>query len=181
MTFKKATFEHKNTIFSWLDEPHIKAFWDNSQAHRDDIENFMSGRKILSSYCSKVIFSYWIGIIDNEPYCFIMTHEESDTSDVPDYYKPYLSKTGKTFGLDFCIGNPNYLDKGLAAPTLQAFMAFFAKAIEPKTDTFLIDPFLNNPRAIHAYQKAGFEIQCEFIQEGGYFDQSKGVIMVKKV
>lgn len=102
MIFKKAILEHKEAIFSWLDEPHVKEFWDNSQAHRDDIEIFMADRKILSPYFGGM-FSYWVGISEHEPYCLIMTHEELDTVDVPDYFKPYLSKTGKTFGLDFWL------------------------------------------------------------------------------
>jgi RimJ/RimL family protein N-acetyltransferase len=60
-------------------------------------------------------------------------------------------------------------------------MDYFAKQIEPRTKRFLIDPDINNPRAIHVYQKAGFKIVSEFTMEGGYFDQSRGVMMVKEL
>lgn len=176
--FEKASHQHQKIIFEWLEEPHVKEFWDNSEAHKDDILHFMNGRKAPSSYFGG-IFTYWIGLVDNVAYCFIMTHEGNESSDPPDYYKPYLSRCGKTFGLDFCIGNKEYLGKGIAAQTLIAFTDYFTEKIEPNADTFLIDPFIDNPRAIHVYQKAGFHIKCEFMQEGGYFDQSKGVLMVK--
>ena len=45
ITFEKATDHHRQTIFSWLEEPHVKEFWDNSQEHKDDIINFLDGRK----------------------------------------------------------------------------------------------------------------------------------------
>lgn len=176
--FEKAGLQHQKILFEWLEEPHVKEFWDNSQAHKDDILTFMNGREKPSSYFGG-IYSYWIGSLTGVPYCLVMTHEESESSHPPECYKPYLARDGKTFGLDFCIGNKNHLGKGLAAQTLTAFMDYFSEEIEPKVSTFLIDPFTNNPRAIHVYQKAGFQIQCEFRQEGGYFDQHKGVVMVK--
>ncbi len=179
-TFRKVTLADKDMIFSWLDEPHMQEFWDNSQGHRDDIVNFMHGRKTRSEYFGGSN-TYWLGLKDDVPFAFIMTHEENETTDPPGYYQPYLSKTGKTFGIDFGIGNTKYFGKGLAAPTLEAFTAFFAKEIEPQTDVFLIDPSLGNPRAIHVYAKAGFEKVAEFTQEGGYFDAEKGVLMVKAV
>lgn len=172
--FEKATFQYQKAIF----DPHVKEFWDNSQAHKDDILNFMNRKKEPSDYFG-AIFTYWVGLFDDVAYCLIMTHEENESMDLPDNYKPYIFICGKIFGLDFCIGNTEYLGKGLAAPTLITFMDYFVKEIETDTDTFLIDPFMNNPRAIHVYQKAGFQIKCEFTQEGGYFDQSKGFLMVK--
>ena len=102
--FEKASFKNEETIFSWLDEPHIKEFWDNSPEHRKDIRIFMDGRKESSTYFSG-IFSYWIGIASNIPYSLIMTSEEKDEPGVPEHFRPYLSITGKTIGLDFCIGN----------------------------------------------------------------------------
>lgn len=178
--FERASTSHEAAVANWLTEPHMKEFWDNSPEHFEDIKIFMNGRTVPSPYFGGMN-SYWIGLIDDDPYSLIMTHEESDATDPPEYFKPYLSKTGKTIGLDFAIGNPQYFGQGLASPTLIAFMDYFAREIEPNVETYLIDPFINNPRAIHVYQKAGFEIMCEFTQDGGYFDQTRGLLMVKRV
>ncbi len=180
ITFKKATLHHQNIIFKWLSEPHIQEFWDNSIAHRDDIINFMNGRKTPSAYWNG-IFEYWIGLQDDVPYSLIMTHEEHDSEDAPKHIKPYLSSNGRTFGLDFCSGSTQHIGKGLAAKTLQEFMKFFCTNIESDIRSFLIDPSLNNPRAIHVYEKAGFIKKCEYTQEGGYFDQSKGILMIHNI
>jgi hypothetical protein len=39
--FEKASTKHQDTLFQWLNEPHMKEFWDNSQEHREDILNFI--------------------------------------------------------------------------------------------------------------------------------------------
>jgi hypothetical protein len=41
--FEKVTKVHLSTLFKWLSEPHVIAFWDNTQAHKDDIVNFTEG------------------------------------------------------------------------------------------------------------------------------------------
>jgi hypothetical protein len=48
--FEKITGAHLDTILSWLRHPHIMTFWDNTQAHKDDILNFIDERKTPSSY-----------------------------------------------------------------------------------------------------------------------------------
>lgn len=176
--FTKAEPQHLKTLLQWLEEPHMKEFWDNSAEHREDIIIFTEGRLRPSPYFQG-LFSYWVGFINNEPYSLIMTHEENENTNPPVYMRPYLSSTGKTIGLDFCIGNPKYLGKGLAAPTLKSFMSYFQKEIDPIVDTFFIDPFLDNPRACHVYKQAGFKVQCEFTQDRGFFKNKKGVLMTK--
>lgn len=177
ITFEKATLNYQDIVFEWLSKPHIQEFWDNSSAHKNDILNFINGRKTPSTYWNG-IFEYWIGFHDNIPFSLIMTHEEYNSLDTPEYIKPYLSQNGRTFGLDFCIGSTDHIGKGLAAKTIKEFMKFFCTNIESNIKTFLIDPLQNNPKAIHVYNKAGFKKECEFIQEGGYFDQSRGVLMI---
>ena len=45
ITFEKSTYHHKQTIFAWLEEPHMQEFWDNTEEHKNDILNFIYGRK----------------------------------------------------------------------------------------------------------------------------------------
>ena len=182
ITFKKANKDHQAIIFLWLNSPHIIEFWDNSQEHKDDIINFINGRKESSNYFDGVI-SYWVGLINNEPYCFILTSEETGDDEAPEIIRESLSKTGKTYCIDFGIGNEDYLGKGLASLTLEAFTKFFQSKIDQTADTFFIDPDDNNPRAQHVYEKAGFKKVGEFQREGRYHDFSgdKTFLMVKKM
>lgn len=180
ITFIKATPEHQNTIFAWLDEPHMQEFWDNSQEHRDDIINFINGRKEESNYFGG-IFTYWVGYHCDTPFCLILTAEENVASKNSEIINANISKTGKTFSIDFGIGNKDLLGKGLASKALQAFCEFFKSEIEPQTDRFFIDPDENNPRAKHVYKKAGFEEAGSFEMERGFFEGQKSYLMIKNL
>ncbi|MFV9936652.1 MAG: hypothetical protein AB8U84_05645 [Rickettsia endosymbiont of Haemaphysalis japonica] len=95
--FEKANFTHKEIIFNWLEESHIKAFWDNSQEHKNDILNFITGRKQHYFYGTT---NYWIGFINNEPFCFILSDSLEKDHNLSDIQRKYLSKSGHTITLD---------------------------------------------------------------------------------
>lgn len=176
--FERATSQHTDIIFKWLVEPHMMEFWDNTQAHKDDILNFIHGRKQHYFYGTTC---YWVGYIDDEPFCFILSDIFGENQDHSEVHRKYLSESGHTIGIDFGIGNKKYLGKGLAAPTLEAFVSFYHNQIDPIADTFFIDPDKNNPRAEHVYSKAGFKRVGEYNPTAGAFVGSMSYLMVKKV
>lgn len=177
--FEKATLVHKDIIFEWLAEPHVREFWDNSQEHRDDIINFINGQKQHYFYGTTM---YWVGYCDHQPFCFVLSDELSaDQEDLTELHRAHFSKDGKTISLDFGIGTRDFLGKGLAAPTLMAFTKFYQGEIDSKADTFFIDPDENNPRAQHVYEKAGFKVIGKAVPQKGYFIGSKSFIMVKQI
>jgi RimJ/RimL family protein N-acetyltransferase len=173
--FAKATHSHKDIIFAWLDEPHVREFWDNSQGHRDDILSFLDA----SNY--KGIFTYWIGFSESTPYCLLMTSTVTPEDHLPEVWKNHLSKTEKTFSIDFTIGNKTFLGKKLAAPTLRAFTSFVQEDVNQAVDLFMIDLAETNPRAKHVYEHAGFETVAEFVRDDGFFKDMKHFLMVKKL
>jgi RimJ/RimL family protein N-acetyltransferase len=177
--FKKVTNDHK-VIFDWLQNPHVQEFWDNSQEHKNDIQIFMNGRVETSIYFDG-IFSYWIGFYDETPYAFLLTCEITHDQEMPEIWKSNLPTVGKIFSIDFCIGNEDFLSKGLAAPTLVAFTNFFKTKIDIMANTFFIDPDDNNPRARHVYQKAGFNDVGSFIMDKGVFKSNNNRLMIKKM
>ena len=177
--FEKATLAHREFIFAWLEEPHMQEFWDNSQEHKDDILNFLNGQKQHYFYGTTM---YWVGFLDDQPYSFLLTDQMlSDQEDLTDLHRAQLSKMGHTIGLDFGIGDKTFLGQSLAAPTLEAFVEFYRTHVDPKADTFFIDPNENNPRAKHVYEKAGFEAVGEYNMCQGFFTGSTSSLMVKKI
>lgn len=163
--FEKASISYIDTIFSWLAEPHIIEFWDNSQEHKDDIVNFVNGRKEPSNYCDGK-YVYWIASCDDHPFAMLMTIQETTEDHIDDIKLNLLSKTGNTYGIDYMIGDKNYFGKGYGAKTLSDFIDYFRQSVDPKADTFFIDPDSANPRAKHVYMKAGFKHVGDFIMEG---------------
>lgn len=165
ITFEKVTNIHKEIIFSWLAESHAQQFWDNTQEHKDDIINFINGRVKPSNYCDGK-YLYWIATAFDKPYAMLMTIQETILDDIGDLKHAHLSRTGHTYGIDFMIGNPDYLGKGYGAKTLVEFMNYFRSTFDNKADVFLIDPAKDNPRAKHVYEKAGFAYIDDFVMAG---------------
>ncbi len=182
ITFEQASVAHKDSIFNWLEEPHVKEFWDNSQPHKDDILKFINGRIEPSSYCDG-LYTYWVGLLDGNPYCLIMTLQEKREYDIPAIKKAHLSTLGSSYSVDYMIGNRNYFGKGLGSKTLHVFTEqFFRQHYDPQADTFFIDPAVNNPRARHVYEKAGFEYVGDFLMEGnGAFAGTESHFLVKRL
>jgi RimJ/RimL family protein N-acetyltransferase len=171
--FDKANIAHKEIILDWLQKPHVQEFWDNSQECKDDVLNFINGRKDPSPYFNGV-FEYWVGYFNQDPYSLILT------SYFEDWGRDSLSSTGRTVTLDFAIGNLNYLGQGLAAPTLQAFMDFYRLSVDPSVTTFFIDPDIDNIKAQHVYKKAGFRKKGRYKVTEGYFSGHTNLVMIRK-
>ncbi len=163
--FEKVTRAHLDTIFKWLTEPHVMEFWDNTDAHKDDIVNFAEGRKTPSSYADGQ-YVYWIAYLEDEAFAMLMTIQETHKEDIGEEKLKRLSKTGHTYGLDYMIGNPKFFGKGYGSQTLSDFIDYFREIVDPKADTFIIDPASDNPKAKHVYMKAGFKHVCDFMMEG---------------
>jgi RimJ/RimL family protein N-acetyltransferase len=74
------------------------------------------------------------------------------------YNKKWYVEGKRTLTLDLLIGSEELLGKGLAGRMIQEFILDkFSDA-----DFFIIDPAKSNPKAIHVYEKAGFEKVDEF-------------------
>lgn len=176
--FEKAAPAHVDLIFSWLKEPHMMEFWDNTQEHKDDILNFIHGRKQHYFYGTT---QYWVGSIDDEPFCFVLSDILQPDQDLSELLRKHLSTTGHTIAIDFGIGNKEKLGQGLASPSLAAFVRFYHEQIDQKADTFFIDPDENNPRAKHVYHKAGFEEVGAYDPQAGPFVGQTSYLMAKKI
>lgn len=165
INFEKANVNHVDIIFGWLAEPFVQEFWDNTQGHKDDILNFVNGRKEPSNYCDGKYF-YWIASWNGHPFAMLMTIQETAEDHIDDIKLSHLSKTGNTYGIDYMIGDKDYFGKGYGAKTLSEFLDFFRREFDGSADTFVIDPASDNPRAKHVYMKAGFELIADFVMGG---------------
>ena len=105
-------------------------------------------------------------LLEDEPFAMLMTIQETHKEDIGQEKLKRLSKTGHTYGLDYMIGNPKFFGKGYGSQTLSDFIDYFREIVDPKADTFLIDPASDTPKAKHVYMKAGFKHVCDFMMEG---------------
>lgn len=166
ISFRKAGPDDGPTLLAWLDEPHVREFWDLSAAGRATMLNYLGG--------AKDIFDYWVGAIGGARFCLVMTTDARDGE--PRHLTPHIAPNGETWTVDFMIGDPDHVGRGLAAPALAAF-AGFAKTVEPRLASLLIDPMASNTRAIHVYEKAGYEKVAEFTPPHGPFAGENHILM----
>ena len=120
------------------------------------------------------LFNYWIGQDDTIPFCLLITTDA--TRDTPEHLAPFLPETGEAWTLDVLIGPPEYVGRGIAAQMLESFLSHIQyqnRALR----TVLIDPEANNSRAIHVYEKAGFQLVSEFVPSDGAFQGKPHVLM----
>ena len=179
-TFQKAETSHKEIIFSWLSESHMKAVWDNSPAHKQDIEVFMQGRKNPSSYLNGVL-TYWVGSYEDVPISLVITAPITQDDTTPDVWKHHLCPSGSNYSIDFGIGNKDFLGKGLAAAMLEAFVSFFKEKVDQQVAQFLIEPHIQTAKIKRIHQKAGFHFVSIIRDKNeNLYDQSETFLMIKR-
>ena len=168
ITFKKLDKENYEILKEWWHSERVKQFWDNSKEMEEDVDNYvLKGQK---SY-----YDYYIGLYDGVPYALVMTSEQTE-DDYYEYYKEYLSKIGKTYAIDFMIGNDDFVGKHLSSITLRTFVEEYS---DEEADRFIIDPEFDNEVAFRCYKGAGFVDVDEYIVKDGFFKGKKLHLMIR--
>ena len=126
-------------IETWLQEPHVRAWWRDPQRQYDLIAGDLPDPKIDLHlvHLADVPFAYL------QDYC------------VQDWMQPHLADLPQgTRAIDLFIGDPNFLGQGHGAGLVRQFAQ---DLIDAGTPQVVIDPEVKNTRALRAYAKAGFK------------------------
>lgn len=140
---------HRSLVHTWLLQPHVAEWFygqglENTFKHLDE---FLAG----SSFAQ-----YWLAFDRGNPFAFLITSQVDKTQDE---IAKWCNAEGQAITLDMLIGDPSYLGKGYAVPVIHQFLL----SQFPNVDEVLIDPEASNVKAIHVYQKAGYNKLGEFI------------------
>lgn len=136
----------------WLQNPHVKEFWQET----DDPVQFR--KKFLEEMPRRSMEARiveWRGRLIG----YIQSYEASK---VGGGWWPE-EKAG-TFGVDQFIGEPDCMGKGLGSAFLREFVQeLFSRGAKE----IITDPDPKNPRAIRAYEKVGFRREGALKTPGG--------------
>ena len=158
ITFVKLNKDYYDILKEWWHSERVKQFWDNSSEMEEDVDSYvLKGQKSF--------YDYYIGLYEGVPYALVMTSEQKK-DDYYEYYEKYLSNTGKTYAIDFMIGNPDFVGKHLSSITLKTFIEDYS---DPEVDRFIIDLEFDNEVAHRCYMGAGFADVGEYVVKDGYF------------
>ncbi len=153
MHFEILRKDQEEMLKAWLKQDYVAEFWDGVglQNTLKSISRFVNGEETL--------FTLWIAYDRTIPFGYLMTSNVDFEKD--HLYAKHLSPSSKAITLDLLIGNPSYLGKGFGHRMIQELLQ---QKFHDVTDVF-IDPGVDNPKAIHVYEKAGFRKLEEFIPE----------------
>lgn len=157
LSFNPVAGEHRELVRTWLHKEHVRPYF-YGQGLENTLKNldlFVKGIDHNGLYR----FKYWIARAADKPFAFLITSEVEGPYDPKDDYAKWYEEGRQTITLDLLIGEEEFLGKGLAAPLIREFLL----TMFPHASIVLIDPEATNSRAIHVYERAGFEKLEQFI------------------
>lgn len=163
ITFSPLQDSHLPLLLTWLETPHVKAWWDQDiqwtpQLIKEKFGSYVHGYKLEQGI--KKPFQAYVIYADDVPMGYIQLYNPHD---FPRDYTDALEELPLSLAaLDLLIGEEEYLGKGLGAYILKQFVRQY---VDLDYDACFVDPDTANIRAIRAYEKAGFKT-VKSIQEG---------------
>lgn len=155
ITFHPLQASHFPLLVTWLNEPHVQRWWPHHEPWTlktvsEKYTTYTHGYKMVDGIHRPI--HACIITCDEQPIGYIQYYNAYDFPR-DDGYLPANTFPPKLAALDFFIGNPAYLGKGLGALVLTAFLEEY---IWKSFDACFVDPETDNSAALKTYQKAGF-------------------------
>ena len=145
--FRPMTAADMPLMRDWLARPHVREWWHDG----DDFE-FVSGEMNHHDMAQFIVS------LDATPFAYLQCYQ------IGDWHDGFGAQPAGTRGLDQFIGEADMLGCGHGSAFINSFIEMlFARGV-PR---IVIDPRPDNPRAIRAYEKAGFQPQHEIVTPDG--------------
>jgi aminoglycoside 6'-N-acetyltransferase len=154
ISFEPLGERHVPLLTHWLQQPHVRAFWDDGERDEAAVRAhyFRPGRHVPG----------FVFLVDGQAAGFIQ--REQVTAGHP--FFAWAAPHGETWGLDLLIGEEALTGQGLGPRVITAFLQEL-RTQRPATARLLIDPALDNRRALRAYVRAGFSALTVIAGENG--------------
>lgn len=144
--FKPMTADDLSLVKKWMEAPHWKEWWGESESELDDMRDMIEGKDTSRPFIF-YINEEAAGYIQ---YWFVGHHQNE--SWIKGY--PWLRElSADMIGIDLSIGDEKKLNKGIGPIVLKTFAN---RLMDLGYEKIIIDPDKENERAIRAYKKAGF-------------------------
>ena len=149
------TSDQEELVLKWLHKPHV-----NEWFHGVGLKNTIEGLRAFVTN-NNPRFDPWIAYCNGKAFAFLITFDvfDSEANDPESPLAKWIEIGEKSMTLDVLIGEEAYLGKGFSVPMIQGFI----EEVHQDKKLIFIDPEKINTKAIHVYEKAGFEKIDEFI------------------
>ena len=136
--FRPMTSADLPLVRRWLAEPHVVQWWGDPS----------EGYDLVSGDLAETAMDQFIVSAGSSDFAYLQCYQ------IGDWHVTFGPQPEGTRGLDQFIGEADMLGRGHGSAFIRAFIdRLFARGV-PR---MVIDPRPDNPRAIRAYEKAGFE------------------------
>ncbi len=154
ITFKHLAKSDLPLLTTWLNKPHVKAWWDEH----------LTPDEIKEQYASRIgdqIVVPFMVYLDEKPIGFIQYYDAAKEGGGwwPD-------EVEGTIGIDQFIGEENYMGRGYGTKIIAAFVRKLFE--DPAVKKIILDVSPKNVKAIHCYEKVGFVFVKEIDTPDGH-------------
>lgn len=146
LAFVPVDQEHADTVRAWLVKDHVSPYFygEGLQNTFDDLDKYLDGGESL--------YRHWIALADGTAFAYLMTSVVDPVQDADGPFSKWIEEGKLMITLDLLIGEEAFLGKGLSSLMIRKFLLDTQSGV----DIVFIDPALENSRAVHVYEKAGF-------------------------
>ena len=134
--FRPMSADDLPLVRDWLRVPHVKEWWHDA----DDFE-FVSGDLAHHDMAQFIV------TMDERPFGYLQCYR------IGDWHAGFGPQPDGTRGVDQFIAEPGMVGRGHGSAFIRQFIEGL---LDSGTPRIVIDPSPTNPRAIRAYEKAGF-------------------------
>ena len=144
-------------MHAWLNEPHLRPFYRQGPDPLESVKKKYLPRLDAASRTACVVAS-----IGDQPFGYMQWYMNRS---YPEYGIELLHRE---FGvsIDYFIGNPRFLGRGLGSMMLVALLNEIEPNLAPEDRVFCIAHVDANVRAIRCTTRAGFVLDSTFIEDG---------------
>ncbi len=143
ITIRSVTEADLPHLHRWLNDPRVLEFYEGR-------DKPFSMEQLREKYLSDPEVSRCIVLENGEPFGYIQFYPLDDEERREYGY----DKTIKVFGMDQFIGEPDRWNQGLGPKMIVAVVNYLVKQ---GAEVITMDPHIDNPRGIRAYEKCGFK------------------------
>jgi RimJ/RimL family protein N-acetyltransferase len=155
LRFRPLVAEDLRLVHEWLQRPHVQRWWSDRETYEEVVEHY------LPAIEGKEPADHYIVLLDEQPIGFVETYL---VSDYPDYAA--LVGVGEgVAGLDLLIGDEELTGRGIGSDLIRRFVEEVVFA-SPGTTSCVAGPDARNVASVRAFEKAGFYVVKDFIEDG---------------
>ena len=153
--FRPLTADELPLLYEWLQREHIQRWWTDRETYEEVVEHY------LPSIEGGEPTDHYVVVLDEQQIGFIQTYLVSNHPD----YAALVGVGEGVAGVDLLIGEEALTGQGLGTEIIRRFVEEIVFAT-PTTIGCIADPDVRNVASIRAFEKAGFRLVKEFVEDG---------------